>query len=480
MNQEKRNQYLVVGIVVILLIAVFCVGIYEAVKYNNKRLKEQGYIFNQIYFSEYTLDMIDEKYFIGYIGEKQVNVIVDQYGKEVFSNGVDLYYDDIYKTKEGNYLFYNNRNNRLVAYTFNGQNIDKVLDINDVLNVKPIIYTNNNIEYILGFSSTKDGSLQLYMLNNSGIISIPDVTLMYDHVVSNKNYVYSDKYIVVSNSEQLYAIYDLVGNKVVDFEYKDIKNTLNNSFIVKNSKGKYGIIDINKKELVKIKYKAIDVYNNNYLVVDGSNMAIFNNNYENITGFKMKYDSTIEFNLRNDNSMHLWHVGNNFVVVNNYLQDMKKIEYTKRSAYFIKNNKITNTIKQVGFENNGLVYSFNDEYLVTFYGSELDEDYSIQLKNVNKLLSISNVTIDTIKVLYLNKENKEEVKYYKKGKEIEFNYGTSLFFNEDYEIIFNDKDEVSIYNLDMKKIDSLEGNNVIYKNNYLIVDSGIYRIEKKS
>ena len=52
MEQEKRNQYILIAVVVILLFVVFSIGLIVAVKYKNKNLNSNGYIFNQVYFSE--------------------------------------------------------------------------------------------------------------------------------------------------------------------------------------------------------------------------------------------------------------------------------------------------------------------------------------------------------------------------------------------------------------------------------------------
>ena len=103
--------------------------------------------------------MIDNDYYIGYLNDQQVNVIVNKDGKEVFNNGNGIFYDGVYKTKEDNYIIYSNKNNHLVIYSFNGTKLEMIKDLNDVSYAKPIIYTNGNIEY--GIKSARASTFSL-------------------------------------------------------------------------------------------------------------------------------------------------------------------------------------------------------------------------------------------------------------------------------------------------------------------------------
>jgi len=481
MEQGNKNQYLLVGVVIVLLIAVFTLGISFAVKEHEKKAHEKEYILNQIYYSEYTLDILDDKYFVGYLKDKQINVIINQDGKEVFTNGINLYYDGFYKTKEDNYLFYSNKNNHLVIYLFNGEKVEKIKDLNNVSYAKPIVYTNGNIEYIVGFASQEENELNLYMLNDLDKVSVPGVSLLADDFKNNVYYTYNNNYLVVINGELLCGVIDYNGKQVISYKYKDIINTFNNSFIVKNKKNLYGIVSKNDKELVKTKYKAISLYGNYYLVVDQSNeMAVYDKSNNNLTGFAMKYDPLIEFDLRSSvNSIYLWRAGNNLVVVNNYLQDLNKTEYKYSDAYFIKNNKIVKTIKEIGFANNGLIYSYDKNYNITIYNSDLDKQYSFKIENVKKIVSIKKMIQDIVEVKYVNNQDLDIVKYYLKGKETKYEYGDIVSINQDNYLI-KKGNVISLYNNKMEVLDTLEGKKIKNYNNYLIVDTGIYRIEKRS
>ncbi len=482
MNQDKNNQFILIGVIVTLLIAVIAIGLFIVFKNHGKLVSSKEAVFNQIYYSEYKLDMIDENYYIGYLEDKQINVIIDKTGKEVFNNGINIYYDGIYKTKEDNYLIYNNRDNKLVVYLFNGSKLEKLYSINEVSYVKPIIYTNGNISYIVGFSSNVNGDLYLYMLNDSGVTVIRNASLIGDDFKNDVYYTYSDTFLIVANKNSMHGVIDYNGRIKIAYRYKDIMNTYDGKFIVKNKKGRYGILDNNKKELLKVNYKAIDLYDNYYLVVNKNNkMAVYDKKLKNITGFEMKYDPLLDYEMRNiNNSIHLWQVGNNVVVANNYLQDFNKTEYNHSEAYFIQGNKIVNTINQIGFGNNGLVYSYDKKYNITIYDSNLVKKYSIKLNDIKKIMQIKKETEDFIKISYLDKEDHEHISFYKNGKlDNSFAYGDVLGFVEDCYIVKKDN-TIKIYNKDFKEADSIEGKNLKYKNGYLIVDNGIYKVERRN
>jgi len=482
MKQDKNNQFILIGVIVILLIVVTAIGLFVVFKNHGKLIISKEVVFNQLYYSEYNLDMIDENYYIGYLNDKQINVIIDNTGKEIFSNGVNIYYDGIYKTKEDNYLIYSNRDNKLVVYLFNGSKLEKLYTIDEVSYVKPIIYTNGNISYIVGFSSNVNGDLYLYMLNDSGVIVIRNASLIGDDFKNDVYYTYSDNFLIVANKNSLHGIIDYNGRIKMAYRYKDIMNTYDGKFIVKDKKNRYGILDNNKKELVKIKYKAIDMYDNYYLIVDKNNkMAVYDKNLKNITGFNMDYDPLLDYELRNENNgIYLWQVGNNLVVVNNYLQDFNKIEYAHSNAYFIRGDKIIDTIKQIGFGNNGLVYSYDKKYVVTIYDSSLVKKYEIKMNNIKKILQIKKENEEYLKISYLDNEDHEHVSYYRNGKlDNSFVYGEVIDLYDNYYVIKKDN-KMGIYNKEYEIIDEIEGKHLKYKNGYLIVDNGIYRIERRN
>ena len=102
-------------------------------------------------------------------------------GKEIFKTDEEIVYDGYYKTLEGNYLFYNNVNNMLNVYVFDGKSLSLYYNFEDVKYVKPIV--SNDV--IMGFTSFVDDKTYLYSLDNEGFTTLGDVTLLADKFRNN-------------------------------------------------------------------------------------------------------------------------------------------------------------------------------------------------------------------------------------------------------------------------------------------------------
>ena len=80
---------------------------------------------DQIYSSDYDLVYVDDKFFIGSYEDNKIDVIIDEYGNEILRNLDNVYYDGIYKLKDGRYLIYNNNDSVLSTYIFYGKENSK-------------------------------------------------------------------------------------------------------------------------------------------------------------------------------------------------------------------------------------------------------------------------------------------------------------------------------------------------------------------
>ena len=102
-------------------------------------------------------------------------------------------------------------------------------------------------------------------------------------------YFYSTKYFVVKNEENKYGLIDEMGNLVLDYQYDDLANTRNKTFVASKN-GKYGVINEKGEILLSFNYKAVFSQKNRYLVVNRQNkMALYDENFKNLTGFIMRY-----------------------------------------------------------------------------------------------------------------------------------------------------------------------------------------------
>lgn len=481
---EERNRKTLIIIVLGLLFFVLGIAGY-GLSYSSKNNSDINLKINQIYSSDYKLSCLDNKYFIGTYDINRIDVIVDENGNEIYKGNENIYYDGIYKLKDERYLIYDNNNGNLITYIFDGTNITKYYEIKDVTYVKPIVYTGIDKEYILGFASMIDNNLYLYGLDNSGIIVLNDTTIVADLETKDTYYIYSDKYLVVKNNKELSGVITLDGNVVIDYKYKDIINNGNDTFIALNKKKMYGIIDKNNNVIVKFKYKVIDKFEPYYVFVNEDNkMALYDNNYEKITKYEMNYNTLVEYGLRNEyNSINLYKINGKIGLVNNYLESINGTEYEKHNAYIIDGNVISKDIKQIGFGYDNYVYSYDKEFNISVYTSDMSLLYNIDLNDVSKIEEISNVSNELIMIKYMDITDKEHTLYYDlEGNVKDFNLG-DLFLKDveyrGYMKIEGDTKTLTLYDLDNKELASVYGNDISLYGKYLIVDNSIYRIEMK-
>lgn len=485
MADNERNRKTLVTVIVGLLFFVLGFGCFSVTYSNRNKENIIDLKINQLYSSDYELSSLDNKFFIGSYEPSKIDVIIDSEGNEIYKNTNGIYYDGIHKLKDERYLIYDNNEGNLTTYLFDGITIENFYEIKDVNYVKPIIYTSIDKEYIVGFASMIDNNLYLYDLNSSGIIVVPGVSLVADNSTDNAYYIYNENYLVVKNTKELMGVITLDGNVVIDYKYKDIINDSNDTFIALNKNNKYGIIDKNNKVIVKFNYKVIDKFDTYYVFVDQSNkMALYDNNYKRITKYQMDYNTLIDYSIRNvHNSINLYKVNGKIAIVNNYLEDINGTEYDKHKVYIIDGNKIVKSITQIGFGYDNVIYTYDKKYNVSIYNTDLSLLFKVKLENVAKIEEISSVNNDTIKIKYLDKEEKTYTLYYDlEGNEKEFKLGNLVIKDVEYRGYIKSKKGIktlTLYDLEDNMLASVYGNNISINDRYLIVDNSIYRIEIK-
>ena len=484
MENEKNKYTIIVVIVALLVITLTIVGIIFAIKRDrNDNDTSISLKINQLYSSDYTLNAIGDEYFIGTYEENKLSVIIDKNGHEIYKPVSDISYDNFYKMKDDRYLIYCNRNGRLITYVFDGKDLKEFFVIEDVSYVNPIIYKGISNEYIVGFASLVDDDLYLYNLTNGGIIVVNKTSLVGDFNNNGTYYTNNENYLVVKNTDGLMGVIDLEGKVIIDCKYKNIINSYNDSFVALNNKDKYGIIDKNDEVLLKFKYKAIDYYDNYYIVVNTSNkMALYDLNYKNLTGFSMAYDPLILYDLRSDNnSINLYKIDGKVLVLNNYLEDKNGTEYEKHDLYIINDGKIVKTIKQVGFSNENVVYTYDKKYNVSIYDNQFELLFEFKIDDVKRINSIIYVSSEIIKVDYLSIDEKNVTLYYNlNGEKVDFSLGKKVIDTPEYFGYLKKTDDLyklSIYSYKNELLDEISGKNIKVCGDYLIIDNCIYKIE---
>ena len=481
MEKEKINQMFVIIVIMVLLIFVVVFIVSTLLSSKEDNVDKLQVKFNQIYSSDYELRAIDDKYFIGSYEKNIINVIIDNNGQEIYKGNENIYYENIYKTKNDEYIIYNNIDNKLNVYLFDGEKMETLYNLDNVSYIKPVIYKGIDQEYIVCFVSVVNDDLYIYSLDNIGMKIIDDVSLMGDQINDNFYYIYNDGYLVVKNKEEKMGVIDLFGEVVIDYKYDNILNTYNNSFIVLDD-SKYGIIDEHGEKLLKSSYKAIYDFGNYYIVVNTKNkMALYNEEYDNLTGFKMDYDSLIPFDLRGSvRSVMLYKVNGKIVVVNNYLEDVNKTEYDKHDFYIINGGDIQKEIEQIGFGCGNVVYTYDDDYKIKIYDNYFETILEYKLNNVSKVEDILLVGNNLYQVIYYDNENKLTKVYIDNdGQERDYDLGTILFDKTLYTGFIKEEDNLlslTMYDKNLEMLDTLEGKYIDNVGDYVVVDNSIYKI----
>lgn len=481
MEKEKINQMFVIIVIMVLLIFVVVFIVSTLLSSKEDKVDKLQVKFNQIYSSDYELRTIDDKYFIGSYEKNIINVIIDNNGQEIYKGNENIYYENIYKTKNDEYIIYNNIDNKLNVYLFDGEKMETLYNLDNVSYIKPVIYKGIDQEYIVCFVSVVNDDLYIYSLDNIGMKIIDDVSLMGDQINDNFYYIYNDEYLVVKNKEEKMGVIDLFGEVVIDYKYDNILNTYNNSFIVLDD-SKYGIIDEHGEKLLKSSYKAIYDFGNYYIVVNTKNkMALYNEEYDNLTGFKMDYDSLIPFDLRGSvRSVMLYKVNGKIVVVNNYLEDVNKTEYDKHDFYIINGEDIQKEIEQIGFGCGNVVYTYDDDYKIKIYDNYFETILEYKLNNVSKVEDILLVGNNLYQVIYYDNENKLTKVYIDNdGQERDYDLGTILFDKTLYTGFIKEEDNLlslTMYDKNLEMLDTLEGKYIDNVGDYVVVDNSIYKI----
>lgn len=481
MEKEKINQMFVIIVIMVLLIFVVVFVVSTLLSSKEDNVDKLQVKFNQIYSSDYELRAIDDKYFIGSYEKNIINVIIDNNGQEIYKGNENIYYENIYKTKNDEYIIYNNIDNKLNVYLFDGEKMETLYNLDNVSYIKPVIYKGIDQEYIVCFVSVVNDDLYIYSLDNIGMKIIDDVSLMGDQINDNFYYIYNDEYLVVKNKEEKMGVIDLFGEVVIDYKYDNILNTYNNSFIVLDD-SKYGIIDEHGEKLLKSSYKAIYDFGNYYIVVNTKNkMALYNEEYDNLTGFKMDYDSLIPFDLRGSvRSVMLYKVNGKIVVVNNYLEDVNKTEYDKHDFYIINGGDIQKEIEQIGFGCENVVYTYDDDYKIKIYDNYFETILEYKLNNVSKVEDILLVGNNLYQVIYYDNENKLTKVYIDNdGQERDYDLGTILFDKTLYTGFIKEEDNLlslTMYDKNLEILDTLEGKYIDNVGDYVVVDNSIYKI----
>lgn len=199
------------------------------------------------------------------------------------------------------------------------------------------------------------------LLIMGGLFGVPKLKDIFNKM-SNKN---SDKTVenetfLLPNNSNLFAVFNVEGEKLTDFKYIAIDEFVNNTALVTNENGQYGIISSLGKELVPFgKYKEIQNIGAVYLARDPKDSYYL---YNRAGKLVMNLNKNPIY-LKNSANPNYQYAGildnNNFVFLNNAGEELLKIP-------FVSNE---NTVDETGEKIKPNHHLYYDKYLLIFYNN---------------------------------------------------------------------------------------------------------------
>ena len=462
--ENEKNKIILISVILILLFGVIITFVYVGINTNKN---DNKVTINQIYSSDYELNFLGNDFYYGTYKDR-LGVIIDSKGKEIYKNNNGLLFENIYELKNNKYLIYNNDNNELNTYIFNGSTVEKYYNIKEVENAKPVLYVNDNNKYLLAFIEQKEANLYIYNLDNKGIIVLQDTYLN----VSNKEYITINDNSLIIKKDNKYGAIDLEGNIIIEPTYNYLSNDSNGNYIALNDKEQYGIIDKENNILLNFNYKKIYESNTYYLVVNNKNkLSLFDSEIKDLLNFRLDYNDS------ETQSVKLYKIDNNLIIINNYNE--LENEYKYHNLYFIKDNKINKTINEYYFDKNELIYTIDKDNKIVFYDYSMNEINTIDFEKDKRINSIEKINNNLIRINYTYNNNKNEIYYNKDNNVVKIDMGEKLKETSNY-VIFKKKltssEELTIYDLDGNRLNNITGKSIKLNNSNIIIDNSIYEI----
>ena len=171
----------------------------------------------------------------------------------------------------------------------------------------------------------------------------------------------------------------------------------------------------------------------------------------------------------------------NWIYQNNRLENYNNIEYKYHNLYYIVDGKIDKKIKQVGFGSSDFIYTYDDNFKVSFYDTNMDIVSNVLLKDVVKINSINKINNEIFEINYIDVNNNELIKYYDyNGSLSQISYNDLVYKTDKYYGYLKKNDELLSFivkDSENKELGKITGRKIIVNGDFLIVDNGIYQIE---
>ena len=427
-EEPKLNMKKVFAVVILFIVIIMCIIMLKGIFTENE---EQGNIISIDYFAAYKDNkwgVIDSNGNIVIEPSFSEMIIVPNSKEDVFLYTYDVNYEDgTYKTKA-----INSKNEGIFT---NYEQVEAISSVDE----------NQNLVY--------DGKvLKVQNGGKYGLINLEGKEILpceYDSI----NLLQGVENTLIVSKDSSYGIVDNDGKVIIPPSYSEIQNLGNEAsqgFIVKNSEGKYGIVDIGNSQVLELKYDAISKIHEGeyYVVTEGNNQKIVKRSGQEVLNANGKEITAL---LKNPENGVIYKVDNKYGVMNLSGEDVVEASYDelkegKTGILIAKKGDKCGIIdlqgnEKVEFKYNGITYNEKADLYITedeSYNNEvLDSNYSVKLTGI--------VTDLNDEKGYIEIRQSDEYKYYnfkfEEEKEAEIFTGNTLFVSKkDGKYGFVDKD----------------------------------------
>lgn len=309
-----------------------------------------------------------------------------------------------------------------------------------------------------------------------GIFGVPKLKDIFNKI-SNNTSTKTVKTFMLPNNSNLFAVFNAEGEKLTDFKYIPADKFVNNTALVKNENGQYGIISSSGKELVPFgKYKEIQNIGAAYIARDSKDSYYL---YNRAGKLVMNLNKNSVY-LKNSSNPNYQYAGildnNNFIFVNNAGEELLKIPFVSNENTIDETGEKIKPNHHLYYNKYLLVFYNNHNYIIDITSKEIIIDfespliYEIGAINENEIFlksSRQNTKLNnTENKIYEYKLIKDKTVVYTKTHEKEIKY---VYYNNNI-IEFSDTDDSYILTETGEKI-LISNTQSIYEyidhNNYL-------------
>ncbi len=446
MNEETRNRNIIIFIVILMLLILAIVSVLLVLDKNNGNNKKV--ILEQKYISENKLIGFD-KYYFGIRDERIVSILgLD--GEILYLDDFGVEYDKLYKTNIDTIVIYKKKNDSFKIFLFDGQSMYKSYDFKTKDDIKELVYD----DVLLGFISEKPDITTIYNLDGS-TIELEDISIVPDYIVGD-TYKFNSINSLIAKKKELCGAIDILGNTLINFDYEDLKNTTNSSYIAKLN-NKYGVINKKKEVIIPITNDYIVDSNDGYVIFN-KNIELYNKKGEKISHKKIK-NKVKDIDIRDNNIFF-------------YDKEYSDLLIIGKNMYVLKNKLTEIAVDEFYYDGFLVIYSDNTLSIYDeFFNKILDNE--IDLDKINKVYEVDNNDY------YL--EYTKNIKEFKVilGKNMNKSISNELIYKTSNYLIYKDKDNIVFKSYDGQVLETISSNDIIVNKNSIVLDNVIYKISIK-